>query len=191
LVSGWIKAKVFPEIRIPSSPKISGFSSGKYYSTIIDLGTFNEGDDVKVTFWSNKDKWSYLNIRFASFDNETFSNQFAGIDKTKVKTDAVSDGYVKFNINGLDADETVITTIPVEDGWQLYIDGNPAEYKAYQNAFISFDASSGNHTAELVFTAPGLKTGAMISCAGVVLLAAFLVVDGNISKKKKPTAVKD
>ena len=185
-------AKILDETDIyVNGVKVSGFSSGRYYSTIIDLGTFNEGDDVKVTFWSNKDKGSYLNIRVASFDNETFSNQFAGIDKTKVKTDAVSDGYVKFNINGLDADETVITTIPVEDGWQLYIDGNPAEYKAYQNAFISFDASSGNHTAELVFTAPGLKTGAMISCAGVVLLAAFLVVDGNISKKKKPTAVKD
>ena len=96
-----------------------------------------------------------------------------------------SQGYAKFNINGIEDGDTIITTIPAEDGWQLYIDGAPAQHKVYQNAFIAFDAPSGNHTAELVFTAPGLKSGAMVSCAGIVLLAAFIVIDKNISKKKE------
>ena len=95
------------------------------------------------------------------------------------------DGYVKFNVNGLEANETVITTIPAEDGWQLYIDGSPCDYKVYQNAFISFDAGSGSHTAELVFTAPGLKGGAAVSCAGIVLLAAFVFVDKKRTKMKE------
>ena len=79
----------------------------------------------------------------------------------------------------------VLTTIPYEDGWQLYIDGAPAEIRAYQNALIAFDVPSGSHTAELVFTAPGLKLGAEVSCAGIVLLAAIIVIDKTISKKKK------
>ena len=109
----------------------------------------------------------------------------SNVDKTKVTADVVYDGYAKFNINGIEGGDTIITTIPAEDGWQLYIDGAPAQHKAYQNAFIAFDAPSGNHTAELVFTAPGLKPGAMVSCAGIVLLAAFIVIDKNISKKKE------
>ncbi len=147
------------------------------------VGSFAKGEKVKVTFMSEDDIWTYLNIRFASFDAASFSKQFANVDRTKVTADTVSDGYAKFSIKGVESDETVITTIPAEDGWQLYIDGNPAEYKAYQDAFIAFDAPSGDQTAELVFTAPGLKAGAAVSCIGVIGLAAFIFVDKKLSKK--------
>ena len=165
--------------------KVYGYDSGTYYSLIVNLGNFKAGDDVKVTIWSEEKKWSYLNIRFASFDNELFSKQMSEVDRSKVRTDTVIDGYAKFSINGLDNDETVLTTIPAEKGWKLFIDGSPAEFKAYQDAFISFDVPSGNHTAELVFTAPGLKFGVCVSCVGVVLLAAFVFIDKNRSKKKE------
>ena len=165
--------------------KAYDFSSNTYYSQMFRLGSFTAGETVKVSFISEEDKWSYLNIRFAYFDNETFTNQMANVDKTKVTADVVYDGYAKFNVNGIEDGDTIITTIPAEDGWQLYIDGAPVQHKVYQNAFIAFDAPSGNHTAELVFTAPGLKPGAMVSCAGIVLLAAFIVIDKNISKKKE------
>ena len=165
--------------------KVYDFESNTYYSQIFRLGSFTEGEHVKISFISDEDKWSYLNVRFAYFDNEAFASQIEKIDKTKVTADVVYDGYAKFNINGIEDGDTIITTIPAEDGWQLYIDGAPAQHKVYQNAFIAFDAPSGNHTAELVFTAPGLKPGAMVSCAGIVLLAAFIVIDKNISKKKE------
>ena len=159
--------------------------SNAYYSHIFRLGKFNEGDDVKVTFLSDNDRWSYLNIGFAGFDSETFSKQISLIEKDKVRTEVVYDGYAKFSVDGLEADEMVITTIPAEDGWQLYIDGAPAEHMDYQNAFISFDIPAGDHVAELVFTAPGLKAGACVSCAGVVLLAAFIFIDKKVLKKKE------
>ena len=164
---------------------ISDFSSNTYYSQIFRLGHFAEGEDVKVTFLSNEDSWSYLNIRFANFDNDTFVRQLGSIDKSKVSVVNAIDGYTKFNVKNVESTETVLTTIPAEDGWTLYIDGAPAELKTYQNAFIAFDVPSGEHTAELVFTAPGLKTGAMASCAGVVLLAVFVAADKMIAKKKK------
>ena len=165
--------------------QISSFAANSFYSQIFRIGKFNEGDDVKVTFLSGNSSWSYLNIRFASFDNEAFSRQFAEIDKSRVTPVSVSDGYAKFDVKGMEEGDMVLTTIPVEDGWQLYVDGSPAEYRVYQNAFIAFDTGAGDHTAELVFTAPGLKAGACISCAGVVLLAAFIVIDKKRPKKNE------
>ena len=152
---------------------------------MIRLGSFAEGEDVKVTFLSEEGSWTYLNIRFASFDNGAFQNQFANIDRSKVSTAEVYDGYAKFNVNGLSGNEMVITTIPAEDGWKLYIDGELTDYEIYQNAFIAFDPGAGNHTAELVFMAPGLKLGVAVTIVGVVGLAAFIVIDKNLSKKKK------
>lgn len=165
--------------------KISSFNSDAYYSQIFRIGSFEEGEDVKVTFLASDKSFTYLNIRFASFDTAKFSEQLAEVNTSKVSMAEAYDGYVKFNVNGLEENETVITTIPVEEGWQLYIDGSPCDYKVYQNAFISFDAGSGSHTAELVFTAPGLKGGAAVSCAGIVLLAAFVFVDKKRTKMKE------
>ena len=165
--------------------RISNFSSNTYYSQIFRIGSFEEGETVKVSLLCKDSKWSYLNVRFATFDSASFSKQFANVDRSKVSADLVSDGYAKFSVRNIDPDETVITTIPAEDGWQLLIDGAPAEYKVYQNAFIAFDVPSGDHTAELVFTAPGLKGGALVSCAGIVLLAAFVVIDKNRQKMKE------
>ena len=165
--------------------RIFDFVSNVYYSQIFRIGSFGEGENVKVTFLSNNDKWSFLNIRFASFDDEGFAKQFSVIDKSKVNTAAVSDGYVKLNINGLANGEKVITTIPAEDGWQLTVDGVPSELETYQDAFIAFDPGEGNHTAELVFTAPGLKAGAAVSCAGIAALAAFIFIDKKRSKMKE------
>ena len=165
--------------------KVEDFDANAYYSHIFRVGHFTEGEDVKVTFLTTEESWSYLNIRFAAFDNEKFTSQMNMVNKAKVNTVTVSDGYAKFSVDGAEPDEMVLTTIPYEDGWQLYIDGAPAEIRAYQNALIAFDVPSGSHTAELVFTAPGLKLGAEVSCAGIVLLAAFIVIDKTISKKKK------
>lgn len=165
--------------------RIADFGSNTYYSQLFRIGSFEEGADVKVSILCKAEKWSYLNIRFASFDSEAFSSQFANIDKSKVNPEVVSDGYAKFSVKNLGENDTVITTIPAEDGWQLYIDGKEAESKVYQNAFIAFDVPSGEHTAELVFTAPGLKLGAMVSCAGIVLLAAFVFIDKKFAKKKE------
>lgn len=164
--------------------KIFQLFNNTYYSLIIPVGRFEEGENVKVSLLCDADSWHYLNIRFASYDEEAFAGQFDGIDKSKVNTDVVIDGYAKFSVNNLDADEMVLTTIPAEDGWQLLIDGQPADYEVYQNALIAFEVPSGSHTAELEFTSPGLKKGALVSCAGIVLLAAFIVIDKNITKKK-------
>ena len=165
--------------------RINNFSSNTYYSQMFRIGSFAEGETVKVSFLCKADSWSYLNVRFATFDNASFSRQFAKIDRSKVSADLVSDGYAKFSVKNVESVETVITTIPAEDGWQLYIDGQPASYKVYQNAYIAFDAPTGDHTAELVFTAPGLKAGAAVSCAGIVLLAAFVFIDKKITKMKE------
>ena len=94
----------------------------------------------------------------------------------------MTDGLVKLSINSVSPDETIVTTVPYENGWTLYIDGKEAEIVPYQGAFIAFKCPEGAHTAELRFVAPGLKTGAAISCAGIAALAVFVIID--IRQKK-------
>ncbi len=58
--------------------------------------------------------------------------------------------------------------------------------KVYQGALIGIDCGSGSHQVHLTFTPPGMKTGAMVSCAGIVGLIALAVTDHIKPKKKVP-----
>ncbi len=164
---------------------VNMFESNCYYSQIFRIGSFNVGDDVTVTILSDEADWSYVDMRFGYFDYDLFEKQMETVDLTKVRTDVLEDGYAKFTVNGLKADEMVITTIPAESGWTMTIDGQPAEPGKYQDAFLSFKCPEGSHTVELTFVAPGLKIGAAASCAGVICLAAFVVIDKTILNKRK------
>ena len=171
--------------------RVNSFESDTFYSQIFRIGAFNEGDDIKVTFLSEAADWSYLDIRFGYFDYELFEKQMDTVDLTKVRTEVLEDGYARLALNGLSSDEMVITTIPAEDGWVLTIDGQPAELGKYQDAFLAFKCPEGSHTAELSFTPPGLKAGAAVSCAGIVCLTAFVLIDKTLLKKRKTQKITD
>lgn len=167
--------------------RVNSFESDCFYSQIFRIGSFKVGEDVTVTILSDENDWSYLDMRFGYFDYDLFEKQMETVDLSKVKTEVLEDGYAKFTVKDLKADEMVITTIPAESGWTMTIDGQPAELGKYQDAFLSFVCPEGTHTVELSFVAPGLKAGAAVSCAGIVLLAAFILIDRTISNKRKVT----
>lgn len=163
--------------------EVAGCGSDTFYSQIYRLGSFEEGEQVNISIQSDCDSWTCLDVNIGYFDLDSFNSQFAKLDLGKVTPTKIADGYVDLSVNGVRADETVITTIPYENGWTLYIDGQETEIKPYQGAFIAFKCPEGAHTAELRFIAPGLKTGAVISGVGIVALAVFVVLD--IKQKKK------
>ena len=162
--------------------EVGGCEGDTFYSQIYRLGSFNEGDKVCVSIQSDSESLTYLDINFGYFDNDEFASQFDKLDLGKVTADEMTDGFVKLSVNNVGSDETIVTTVPYENGWTLYIDGEEAEIDPYQGAFIAFKCPEGAHTAELRFVAPGLKAGAIISCAGIVALAVFVFID--IRQKK-------
>ncbi len=165
--------------------EVAGCGSDTFYSQIYRLGSFEEGEQVNISIQSDCDSWTCLDVSIGYFDLDSFNSQFAKLDLGKVTATKIADGYVDLSVNGVGADETVITTVPYENGWTLYIDGQEAEIKSYQGAFIAFKCPEGTHTAELRFIAPGLKTGAIISGVGIVALAVFVVLDIDQKKKVK------
>ena len=164
--------------------RVNSFESDAFYSQIFRIGSFAKDEDVTVTILSEAADWSYLDIRFGYFDYDLFEEQLGSVDLKKVRTEVFEDGFVRLKTNGLASDETVITSIPAEDGWKITIDGQPAELSKYQDAFLAFNCPEGDHTVELSFTPPGFKAGAAVSCAGLVCLAAFVFIDKSLSKKQ-------
>ena len=148
-------------------------SPNSFYSIIVRLGYYEEGEEIEVVLDSSDKCFSFQDIFFAAVDSDAFKSQFEKIDLGKVTVDTYKNGNAVFTTN-LGPDEVLLTTIPYENGWTCYIDGKETGIQKYGDILMAADPGEGTHTVEFRFTAPGIKAGIAVSAAGIVMLAAFV-----------------
>lgn len=68
-------------------------------------------------------------------------------------------------------DEKVLTSIPYDEGYQVYIDGKVTETKIVNKAFLGFDITSGQHHIGIEYRAKGLDVGIVTGVIGILILA--------------------
>ena len=66
-------------------------------------------------------------------------------------------------------------SIPYSEGWKVYIDGVEAPLLKVNEMYIGACLSRGGHEIELVYETPGLRLGAVLTAAGVVLFVLVCV----------------
>ncbi len=162
--------------------KTDGWGDFSFYSQVVRLGAFEPGEEVEVTILSRADQFAYQNISFAYLDSDAFRSMLSEVDRSKVTVENIENGRACFSCD-LDEGEILLTTIPYEDGWTAYVDGKKADITVYQDALIAVDCGSGSHEVKLVFEAPGIKAGAVLSLVGIVGFVCLGVYDAGRRKK--------
>ena len=138
------------------------------------LGEFEEGDEVEVRIAciDGGDEQEAHVFHVAQLDADAFEEAMTGLSEG-YESDLTVDGNVVSGTYSTEEDATVFLSIPYEDGWTLYVDGEEAEYRELAGTFIGFDLEAGEHEVRLVYSTPGLRAGAALSCTGIALFAAY------------------
>ncbi len=76
-----------------------------------------------------------------------------------------------------------ITSIPYDEGFEIFIDGEQAEAEKANLAFLGCAIKKGSHQIEILYRAKGASAGKILSCAGILLLLAMLAVEA----RRKPS----
>jgi hypothetical protein len=77
-------------------------------------------------------------------------------------------------INTQENDQTILTTIPYDKGWKVYVDGESVETYEALDALMAFDIeNNGEHLLELKYAPTEYTVGIIISICGI---AAFIVI---------------
>lgn len=128
----------------------------------------------------SKGKYNISNIKCYTMDYSYISqsrqemDQF-NLDKEKTKGDNIEGTiYVK-------EDSWFHLSIPYDEGFKVYVDGEETKYSKSDIDFIGFDISKGDHRVVIKYTAPGFNQGVVISLAGIVIF--LLILAGWIIKK--------
>lgn len=68
-------------------------------------------------------------------------------------------------------------SIPYSEGFEISVDGKKADPQKVDTAFLGFEIPKGEHEIKIVFTAPLLKAGKIISMFGIILFVILTVYE--------------
>ena len=156
-------------------------SLDKCNERIVELGAI-DGTEYKFTVTINNDSNNYYTKQIDSFiyyiDTEALAEVFGRIQENQL---IIDEDYKEDDIRGTlktsDDDQVIMTTIPYDKGWQVYVDGEQVETFEVLDALVAFRVDdAGEHAIRFVYRSSAFKVGIIItivSIAGFVLIIIF------------------
>lgn len=174
---------------------VNDISKGNYFESdnnyMKSLGEFTEGEDIKVVLTLTKDNLYFREAEFAVIDEHEIANALSVLLESNKDTVCTkpSNTVVRTEVNCL-ADCALLTTIPVEKGWTVYVDGVKTEYREALGALIAVPLTAGAHTVEMRFVTAGYPAAVIISISGVIIFAGAILLwlKNNPEDRKKRKA---
>lgn len=161
---------------------VNGVELGKVFGEETDrihnIGSFTKGEKITVTVEFYEDKVS-LNPSvpyFVQLDKEVFEATFAELNAGEMNITDYSDTRFEGTIVA-EENEIVMTTIPYDKYWQVYVDGERVEAYMVLDSLLAFDISAGEHTIEFKYSSTVFNVGIIISILGLGLFVAMCVFE--------------
>jgi uncharacterized membrane protein YfhO len=86
-----------------------------------------------------------------------------------------------------DQDKILVLSIPYQNGWTAYVDGEEVELSRANYMYMALPISAGEHSVELTFAIPGVKYALVITPVSVVLWIVIVLASCIVRKRKKKT----
>ena len=132
------------------------------------------------------------------FDEEAYaSNMNAMLKQPQLAIDDTStDDTITGTLKTSKSSQTILTTIPYDKGWNVYVDGEKIETYESLDALLTFDVSgAGEHTVKLEYMPAVYKLGITVSIIAIIaflfICAADFVLKRTLFKNLALTRVDD
>ena len=144
-------------------------------SCIKYLGVFPK--DEIVNLYIDDSVWDY---RLRKLNVDTLQKGYDRLRENRLKNVKVQKNGKVYGEIECDKDGFLMTSIPYSKGWTARIDGRKTEVQKWMDAFTAVRVGAGKHRVELVYKAPGLAWGQILSVISLLIISA-----GFLLKRKK------
>ena len=140
-----------------------------YYPYILNLGWCSRGGRIILSESGNRRSDKTLDIAVYRLDASVLAQALEKLGEQPLEITASADGYVS-GIVEAKADGLLVTSIPAESGWRIFVDGKSAAVRPFGGAMLGAALPAGRHTVLFVYRPPGLYAGLAVSISGFVIL---------------------
>lgn len=162
------------------------------HSRIVFLGYRESGEEIDLGFRLPEGKlYFFKNTNYLyTLNMDEFEHAYEELAKTSLSTTEDStDDHIYGSITTYEDDKLIMTTIPYDDGWRVYVDGEPvAIHKTYGDSLMSFYIEdAGEHDIEFRYL-PNLYITTMIISITSLLIFGLLIILNCIKNYKRTHA---
>ena len=80
-------------------------------------------------------------------------------------------------------DQLIMTTIPYDEGWNVYVDGKRVETFEISNALVGFRIDeAGEHSVRFLYRSKAFTAGIIISVVSIALFVLIVVLENKIKR---------
>ena len=168
--------------------KVNNKSHGTFYASetkrIVSLGFFDEGESVTVSMNLNADVL-YVTPNVAAIYYMDVKLVESSLGELALEQYEISEEWKEHHFKGTyttaNHNTTVLTTLPYDEGWKVFIDGEEIEYTKALGALITFEIEgAGVHTLELKYAPKTFTLGMIVSILSLVLFILIWIFEKPI-----------
>lgn len=148
---------------------------------IVSLGKFNEGETVSIGLTLKADVL-YVTPNISSvyyMDVELAKEALSELASEQYEiAEGWSDDHFIGTYTTTSDSTTVLTTLPYDEGWKVYVDGKQVECTKALDALVSFNINgSGEHEVELKYAPKSFTLGLAISILSLALFVLIIIFE--------------
>lgn len=143
------------------------------------------GDVYETVIYMNENTFNEVpapNMYFSYYNKNVVEDAYEVLKKDQMEIEEYGNGYIYGKISNNKEGKILFTSIPYDDGWELYVNGIKTDIiKLLEGAFIGAKLPKGECDIMFKYHVPGLKTGAMISLISFICLLILIGLKDNKS----------
>ena len=158
---------------------------------IIEMKQLDDGSHVYIIMNEDTDDRYYFKVAdFYGTNDSELDKAYDILTSTVMNVEELKDGYVKGKVISSSEKDVLFTTIPYEEGWNVYIDGEKGNIiSLIDGSFVGVIVPEGEHEIELKYTDRWAIRGGLLSLVGI--LGAVVVFCYSDKKKEKVISEND
>ena len=137
-------------------------------------------DELDVMF--SKGNYVISDLKMYVINYDKLKNIKNNVDEFLFDKEKTKDNYIKGNIN-VTKDGYLYMSIPYDEGFTIYLNGKKQDYEKVDGSFIGFKINKGVYSLEIIYNAPFLKEGKIISIIGIIIFSIVFILENRKIKK--------
>ena len=153
---------------------------------IIYLGFLKENESITLTNGDKEDQTQNISVAIYRLNTDVLAEAIEQLRQTHLTGLKMENTKISGHLS-LSQEGKLITTIPYERGWKVFVNGEQREPEKFGGAFVSLDLEAGEYDIQMDYVPLGQEIGRAVSCAciGVMVLWGILGTLWNKRKKVK------
>ncbi len=157
----------------------------RYQTQAFRIGRLNKGQKVGMRFEFNDNGTTEgtITLHSADFKEEAWNHVYEKLSENTFDPEICTSGHIEGKVTAKEG-QVLFLSVPADDGWKVKVDGVPTETEKVLDAFIAIPLTEGEHSIEMHYESPGIRTGILLSLGSLICTMGFFFLTEMLRKRR-------